>query len=50
VGIYEVLTDTLHECRNLERRRAFSFLGIYVSNFWYSVRYGVLTWDAFLLY
>jgi hypothetical protein len=26
----------IHECRNWERGRAVSFMGIFVSNFWYS--------------
>jgi hypothetical protein len=30
----------LHECRNWERGRAVSFLGIFVSNFRYSMLYG----------
>jgi hypothetical protein len=33
VGIYKSLTDTVHECRNWERGRAVSFLGIFVLNF-----------------
>ncbi len=27
----------IHECRNWKRGRAVSFLGIFVSNFWYTV-------------
>jgi hypothetical protein len=34
VGIYKPLT--VHACRNWERGRAVSFLGVFVSNFWYS--------------
>ncbi len=37
LGIYKSLTDTLHKCRNWERRRAVSCLGIHKSDFWYSV-------------
>jgi hypothetical protein len=36
VGIYKSLT-VLHECRNWERGRAVSFMGIFWGDFWYSV-------------
>ncbi len=36
VGIYSMNRSPKHECRNWERGRAVSFLGIYASNFRYS--------------
>jgi hypothetical protein len=36
-AIYKSLTDTVHKCRNWEQGRAVSFLGIFFSNFRYSV-------------
>ncbi len=39
VGIYKSLTDTVHECGSWERGHALSFLGMFVSNFRYSLIY-----------
>ncbi len=37
MGIYSINRSQIHECRNWERGRAVSFLGIFVSNFQYGV-------------
>jgi hypothetical protein len=39
VGIYKSFTDTVHECRSWEHGHAVSFLGLFVSNFRYSLIY-----------